>query len=146
MAVGANLAARSPIAQADAESPLAPAVLMEKGIIVGVEHEISYRRSLDFAIFRLITTVSCVRGYSTLLRYQDRSSEIVSLKTSGRRTSSSITSFASTYHTLRSAKPSSLLLTISTSSTLRTPSRYSCMQSWRTRQTRCHPTDRRAFL
>lgn len=30
---------------------------MDKGIIVGVEHETSFRRSLDFAIFRLATNV-----------------------------------------------------------------------------------------
>ncbi|BGO89111.1 hypothetical protein NBRC10512_003856 [Rhodotorula toruloides] len=32
------------------------AVLMDKGIIVGVDQETSLRRSLDFAIFRIITT------------------------------------------------------------------------------------------
>ncbi|GAA5879805.1 hypothetical protein JCM8547_005190 [Rhodosporidiobolus lusitaniae] len=32
------------------------AVLMEKGIIVGVDQETSLRKSLDFAIFRIITT------------------------------------------------------------------------------------------
>lgn len=31
---------------------------MDKGIIVGVDQETSLRRSLDFAIFRIITTVS----------------------------------------------------------------------------------------
>lgn len=35
------------------------AVLMDKGIIVGVDQETSLRRSLDFAIFRIITTVRC---------------------------------------------------------------------------------------
>lgn len=40
------------------ELTFAVAVLMDKGIVVGVEHETSYRRSLDFAIFRLITNVS----------------------------------------------------------------------------------------
>lgn len=34
------------------------AVLMEKGIVVGVSQETSLRRSLDFAMFRMITTVS----------------------------------------------------------------------------------------
>ena len=33
------------------------AVLMDKGIIVGVDQETSLRRSLDFALFRIITTV-----------------------------------------------------------------------------------------
>lgn len=33
------------------------AVLMDKGIIVGVDQETSLRRNLDFAIFRIITTV-----------------------------------------------------------------------------------------
>ncbi|GAA5876832.1 hypothetical protein JCM3774_000784 [Rhodotorula dairenensis] len=32
------------------------AVLMDKGIVVGVDQEISLRRNLDFAIFRIITT------------------------------------------------------------------------------------------
>ncbi|GAA5895098.1 Ric1p [Sporobolomyces salmoneus] len=32
------------------------AVLMEKGIVVGVDQEINLRRTLDFAIFRIITT------------------------------------------------------------------------------------------
>ncbi|GAA5979590.1 hypothetical protein JCM10908_002976 [Rhodotorula pacifica] len=32
------------------------AVLMEKGIVVGVDQEISLRRNLDFAIFRILTT------------------------------------------------------------------------------------------
>ncbi|BGP53439.1 WD40 repeat protein [Rhodotorula sphaerocarpa] len=32
------------------------AVLMDKGIVVGVDQEISLRRNLDFAIFRLVTT------------------------------------------------------------------------------------------
>lgn len=36
------------------------AVLMDKGIIVGIDHETSLRRSLDFAIFRIITSVSSV--------------------------------------------------------------------------------------
>jgi hypothetical protein len=31
------------------------AVLMDKGVIVGVDHETSLRRTLDFAIFRMIT-------------------------------------------------------------------------------------------
>ena len=30
---------------------------MDKGIIVGVDQETSLRRSLDFALFRIITTV-----------------------------------------------------------------------------------------
>jgi hypothetical protein len=34
------------------------AVLMEKGIVVGVDQEINLRKSLDFAIFRILTTVS----------------------------------------------------------------------------------------
>lgn len=34
------------------------AVLMEKGIVVGVDQEINLRRTLDFALFRIITTVS----------------------------------------------------------------------------------------
>jgi hypothetical protein len=33
-------------------------VLMDKGIIVGVSHEISLRRSLDFSLFRIATNVS----------------------------------------------------------------------------------------
>lgn len=36
------------------------AVLMDKGIVVGVDQEISLRRNLDFAIFRIITTVRCL--------------------------------------------------------------------------------------
>ncbi|TKA57063.1 hypothetical protein B0A53_01019 [Rhodotorula sp. CCFEE 5036] len=32
------------------------AVLMDKGIVVGVDQEISLRRNLDFAIFRIVTT------------------------------------------------------------------------------------------
>lgn len=36
---------------------LSSAVLMDKGIVVGVDQEISLRRNLDFAIFRLVTTV-----------------------------------------------------------------------------------------
>lgn len=31
---------------------------MDKGIIIGVDEETSLRRSLDFALFRIITTVS----------------------------------------------------------------------------------------
>jgi hypothetical protein len=46
---------------------------MDKGIIVGVEHETSYRRSLDFAIFRLITNVR--------LSYQRTSSETILTRT-----------------------------------------------------------------
>ena len=34
------------------------AVLMEKGIVVGVDQEINLRKNLDFAVFRIITTVS----------------------------------------------------------------------------------------
>ena len=33
------------------------AVLMDKGIIVGIDQETSLRRSLNFAIFRIITSV-----------------------------------------------------------------------------------------
>ena len=34
------------------------AVLMDKGMIVGVEQETSFRRNLDFTMFRLVTSVS----------------------------------------------------------------------------------------
>lgn len=40
-----------------ADRDFSTAVLMDKGIIVGVDQETSLRRSLDFAIFRIITTV-----------------------------------------------------------------------------------------
>ncbi|GAA6048193.1 hypothetical protein JCM3770_003704 [Rhodotorula araucariae] len=43
------------------------AVLMEKGIIVGVDQETSLRRSLDFAIFRIITTTHLFLHH--ILRY-----------------------------------------------------------------------------
>lgn len=39
------------------KSNVRAAVLMDKGIIVGVDQETSLRRSLDFALFRIITTV-----------------------------------------------------------------------------------------
>jgi hypothetical protein len=39
---------------------------MDKGIIVGVDQETSLRRSLDFAIFRIITTVRSFRSSSSL--------------------------------------------------------------------------------
>lgn len=45
-----------------------PAVLMDKGIIVGVDQETSLRRSLDFAVFRIITTVrslACPRSLAS---------------------------------------------------------------------------------
>ena len=49
---------RSSPYQAALLTPLAPAaVLMDKGIVVGVDQEISLRRNLDFAIFRIVTTV-----------------------------------------------------------------------------------------
>jgi hypothetical protein len=44
-------------------SSLRAAVLMDKGIIVGVDQETSLRRSLDFAIFRIITTVRSLLLY-----------------------------------------------------------------------------------
>lgn len=45
----------------DEESQLTPlciAVLMEKGIIVGIDHEPVIRKSLDFALYRMSTNVS----------------------------------------------------------------------------------------
>jgi hypothetical protein len=54
------------------------AVLMDKGIIVGIDHETSLRKSLDFAIFRIITNVSHVHWIPS-------SPAVLSIWNSGRR-------------------------------------------------------------
>lgn len=91
---------------------------MDKGIIIGVDEETSLRRSLDFALFRIITTVSHPPLPSAADCY-------------ARRICSSHISFAITSPSLsRSSTTRSLLPpTIRRWCTLRTPSRSYSMLS-----------------
>lgn len=46
----------------DAVMNVIEAVLMDKGVVIGVEHETATRSSLDFAMFRIQTSVRPLLG------------------------------------------------------------------------------------
>lgn len=103
------------------------AVLMDKGIIIGVEHEALTRGSLPFAMFKIFSSVS------EMSRRRESWANVI--LACFRPTSLSTMSFGTTSAGARSVRRFSLRATIKGSFTFHIHSKFCCIRWWKLRRT-----------